>query len=169
MNSRALKSPIRMVCAAPKRRHTKDRAPRRPNSRQAWGHLFGDPSRPWVNWSNCRWVCSRDVRVARFRCVSRPEKYAVLHPSTKPAGLGMMPTGKVVADRRVRRAGGWQFSMFDDLGASGDVWGSSCDDCLRRTFGRMGKDGAMRSILDARDWRLEAVVGHDGFDLRSDT
>lgn len=148
--SHAKKSPIRMVCTVPAWASKTGKA----HKGQSWAHIFDDPSEPWKNWTSCRWTCSRNVKVAQFRQISDPSRYAILHPSTKP---------RLEKDPRVKRSGGWQLSFFDDMGASGDVWGTSCDDVLRRAFEKK-KSGF--AAYDARDWKLENVVGHDSFKLR---
>lgn len=60
----------------------------------------------------CKWVCNGDdLKVAQFRSTSRPDWFAVVHPSTKERGK-------------------WQVSDFDDRGAIGDVIRKSCTEAI---------------------------------------
>lgn len=72
----------------------------------------GAPER-WYNW-----VCDDDrLEAAQFNERGNPERFAVLHRSTKPGPR-------------------WQLSFFDERGAINDVRGASCTRLLNEDVPR---------------------------------
>ena len=60
----------------------------------------------------CAWKCEGDVRAAKFIDRRAPDRYAIIHRSSKKAGW-------------------WQLSRFDAEGAVGDSLRPTCDAALK--------------------------------------
>ena len=62
---------------------------------------------------SCDWKVVGNLHGAQFSSRTRPDEFAIVHPSTKSAGK-------------------WQVSFFDELGAVRDSQHSSVEDALRQ-------------------------------------
>lgn len=82
----------------------------------------------------CRWQCVAPIKVAQFRSRRSPNRYYILHPSTRSPGK-------------------WQLTWFDEIGPAGHVEGKTCNEALRE-LSMSTKDVRLEHVVDASGRQL---------------